>query len=472
MKILVTGATGLVGKHLLPRLIEIGHDVRVLSRDPVRAARDLALPCETYAWNPQTQDLTQALAPALEGVEAVIHLAGESVGIGRWTPEHKKKILESRTVSTRNLIHHLSKIPTLKTFICASAIGIYGNRGDELLSESSLPSTTPSTGADSGFLAEVCRQWETEGNQLQDRVRTVLLRTGVVLSDEGGALEQIIRPFRIGLGGPIGSGRQWISWIHLNDLVRVILYALQTPDIRGPINAVSPMPVQQITFARFLGKVLSRPAVISTPQWAVRAALGEKADLVLISQRVIPQALIQSGFEFKYGDLKTALQDLIGYQRNPGTHLIHFHQWIPKPVEEVFSFFSDEKNLEAITPPWLNFHVLGKSTPEVAQKTEIDYRLKIHGVPVHWRSRIVNWEKNQAFTDIQIKGPYSRWEHFHRFIPMKGGTYIEDRIIYQTPGGAALEPVIGQWVKRDVQKIFSYRRKKITEVFAPREANS
>lgn len=464
MKILVTGATGLIGSYLLPRLIETGHDVRVLSRDPIRAARDLPLPCEFYAWNPQKPEPpSKELAQAFEGIEAVIHLAGESVGTGRWTPEYKKKILESRTISTRNLVKELSKVPTLQTFICASAIGIYGDRGDEILTEES-----PSG---SGFLAEVCRKWENEGSLLQDRVRTVFLRTGIVLSAEGGALEQMLRPFRLGLGGPIGKGRQWMSWIHLDDLVRAIIHAIENPNVRGPINAVSPMPVQQVTFARFLGKALSRPAITPTPQWAVRAALGEKANLVLMSQRVLPQALTQSGFEFKYSDLKTALQDLISYQREAGTRLFSIYQWIPKPVEEVFSFFSDEKNLETITPPWLNFHVLGKSTPEITQKTEIDYRLKIHGVPVHWRSRIVNWDKNRTFTDIQIKGPYSRWEHTHRFIPMKGGTYIEDRIIYRTPGGAALQPVIGQWVKRDVEKIFSYRRKKISEAFAHHEGS-
>lgn len=454
MKILITGATGLIGRNLLRRLAELNHDLVVLSRNPVQAADELALPCKLFAWHPEK---SPPPLEALHGVEAAINLAGEPIGAGRWTPERKKKIRDSRILSTRYLLKSLSQVPSLKTFISGSAIGFYGDRGDELLTEESSPGK--------GFLAEVCQAWELEAKQLQSRIQTVHLRTGIVLSEAGGALEQILRPFKIGTGGPLGSGQQWISWIHIEDLVRVIIHALENPTIQGPLNAVSPQPIRQAEFARILGKVIHRPAMIPAPEWAIRTALGEMADLALQSQRVVPQVLSKTGFNFNFTDLKSALENLIGYQKKSGTRLFSSYQWVPKPVEEVFPFFSDEKNLEILTPPWLNFHVLGKNTPEITQKTEIDYRLKIHGLPVHWRSQIINWEINRGFTDIQIKGPYSQWEHTHRFVPMKGGTLIEDRILYRTPGGPPLQPFIGPWVNRDVESIFNYRKKKIKELF-------
>lgn len=454
MKILITGATGLIGRHLVRRLAELDHDIVVLSRNPARAADELVLPCKTFAWNPEKEPPP---TQALQGIEAAIHLAGEPIGTGRWTAERKKKIWDSRILSTNYLLKSLSHVPTLKTFICGSAIGFYSNRNDEILTEKSSPGK--------GFLAEVCQAWELETQPLPSRIQTVHLRTGIVLSESGGALEQILRPFKMGTGGPLGSGRQWISWIHIEDLVRAIVHILENPQIHGPLNAVGPEPVRQADFARTLAKVIHRPAVLPAPEWALRTALGEMADLVLQSQRVIPEVLLKTGFNFKFTDLKSALENLIGYQKKPGTRLFSSYQWVPKPVEQVFPFFSDEKNLETLTPPWLNFHVLGKSTPEITQKTEIDYQLKIHGVPVHWRSQIINWDVNQGFTDIQIKGPYSQWEHTHRFIPMKGGTLLEDRILYRTPSGTRLLPIIGHWVSRDVEKIFNYRKKKIKELF-------
>lgn len=461
MKILVTGATGLIGTRLLPRLIEMGHELVILSRDPAQATHRLGLPCEIHRWNPKRIDPP---TEALQGIHAVIHLAGESVASGPWTDKQKKAILDSRILSTRNLIQAVSPISTLSTFISASAIGFYGDRGDEVLTESS------SSGK--GFLAEVCRQWEAETQSLPAHVRTVLLRTGVVLSEAGGALEQILRPFQLGAGGPLGDGKQWISWIHQDDHIEAILHALHQETVRGPINLVSPAPVRQSEFAQTLGSTLGKPSILRIPKWALRLALGEMSDLVLNSQRVLPKALRETGFNFKYHLLRSALEDLTRDQRDLCTRIFTTQQWIPKPIERVFSFFYDEKNLETLTPPWLNFHVLGKSTPAVTEKTEIDYQLKIHGIPVRWRSRITQWRENQGFTDIQIKGPYQKWEHTHRFIPMKGGTRIEDRIIYKPPGGIILHPVIGRWVARDVKEIFNYRKNKIEEIFGKKEEHS
>jgi uncharacterized protein (TIGR01777 family) len=262
----------------------------------------------------------QPIAPKLvSGFDAVIHLSGESV-TGRWTEAKKNLIRVSRVVSTQNLSQALSNTePRPSTFICASAVGYYGNRGDESLTEESV--------FGNGFLPEVCREWEAATKTANDAgIRTVNLRIGLVLSHEGGALKPMLLPFRLGLGGKIGSGRQWWSWIHIIDLVSAIHHILQNASnsdverrasspshqISGPINMTAPNPVTNADFTRALAGSLKRPAILPIPAFAVRLAFGELADEgILASARVVPRKLLESGFQFKYRDLRPALEDLL-----------------------------------------------------------------------------------------------------------------------------------------------------------------
>jgi uncharacterized protein len=294
MKILVTGSSGLVGSALVPHLKAKGHQVIRLVRS---APKDKAT--EIY-WNPEKGTLS---AEELAGVEGSVHLAGESIAEGRWTEEKKRRILESRVKGTTLLSETLAKLKEKpKVLVSASAVGFYGSRGDEKLSEQSA------SGDD--FLAEVCRAWElSTQSAAQSGVRVVNLRFGVILSREGGALPKMLTPFRMGLGGKLGNGRQFMSWIALDDVVGAIEHALENEALRGPVNVVAPEAVTNYEFTKTLGGVLSRPTILPVPAFAARLMFGEMADATLLSsQRVEPARLKESGFVFKYPELEGALK--------------------------------------------------------------------------------------------------------------------------------------------------------------------
>ena len=299
MKIVLTGATGFVGRHLVRRLHAQGHDLVLLGRDSARLKERFPA-FESFAWN-----LLNEPAPkeAIEGADVVIHLAGESIGNRRWSQDQKTKILNSRVLGTRNLVeamNHSSAPASL--LICSSAIGFYGDRGDEVLVEESH--------AGAGFLSEVCQKWESEAHLLSQSIRRVLLRTGIILHPDEGALKKMLPPFRMGLGGRMGSGSQWMSWIHIDDLVSIFIEAINNAKLQGPVNAVSSQPTRNQEFTSKLSETLHKPALLPVPEWGLRLVLGEMADLLLQSQRVIPKKLEEAQFLFKYPDLKTALSHL------------------------------------------------------------------------------------------------------------------------------------------------------------------
>ncbi|MCU1268885.1 MAG: hypothetical protein JWN74_179 [Acidobacteriaceae bacterium] len=293
-RILISGASGLIGSALVPALESHGHKVTRLARGPTGNQNE-------KQWDPMHE-----VSPELvSGFDVVIHLSGESVA-GRWTAEKKRRIRESRIVSTSNLSRALAKTERPpRTFLCASAIGYYGNRGDEILTEDSPPGE--------GFLPEVCREWEaTSEPDVRAGIRTVNLRFGIVLSQHGGALMQMLLPFRLGLGGKIGSGRQWYSWSHINDVVSAVMHILQEESLRGPINMTAPNPVINAEFTRALASVLKRPAFFAVPAFAAKLAFGEFAEEgLLASVRVLPKKLLESGFEFRYPELGAALVHLL-----------------------------------------------------------------------------------------------------------------------------------------------------------------
>lgn len=295
MRTLVTGATGFVGRNLLPHLKR----PVILSRHKSKNRKVLnPFDLTAYDWSP---DSGPPPGQAFDNVDVVIHLAGENIASGRWTRSKKQRIRSSRVTGTSNLVRALVKLPKPpRLLISASAIGYYGSRGDEILTESASPG--------SDFLADVCVAWESAALEAaQAGIRVVLLRTGIVLGPGGGALETICKPFRLGLGGRLGSGTQWMSWIHLQDLVQMILYLREHETIRGAVNAVSPNPCTNEQFTAALGKALHRPTFFAVPAPALRLALGQFANTLLASQRVVPEILSRAGFAFRYAGLDAAL---------------------------------------------------------------------------------------------------------------------------------------------------------------------
>ena len=293
-RILLSGASGLLGSALLPSLKGRGFQV-------IRLVRGQASADDQISWDP----LQPLPAETVSGFDAVIHLAGESV-VGRWTDAKKANIRESRVASTHNLAQALATTSEKpRVLITASAIGFYGDRADELLRESS------SAGA--GFLAEVCREWETAAQPAADAgIRCAQIRTGVVLSLGGGALKKMLPPFRMGVGGNVGTGRQWMSWIHIQDWIGAVHHILKTDLLQGPVNLVATKAVTNAEFTRTLGSVLSRPTIFPLPAFAARLAFGQMADEVLLSsQRVEPNKLVTSGYPFQYSDLRKALSSIL-----------------------------------------------------------------------------------------------------------------------------------------------------------------
>ena len=280
MKIAITGATGFIGKRFIELSTAQGHSFVALSRDNYKAS-------------------------AMEGVDAIVHLAGEPVA-QRWSPEVKDRILRSRVEGTGNLVDAIGKLERKpKVLVCASAIGFYGARGDEVMVETSSPGT--------GFLPDVCVAWEAAADQAaQLGVRVVKLRIGMVLGRGGGALQTMETPFKLGVGGTLGSGKQWMSWIHLDDIVSLIQFAISTETMVGPVNATAPNPVRNADFTRLYAAALHRPAFFPVPEMALHLLYGEMSQVILSSQRILPAVAERMGFQFRYPDLALALKEIYG----------------------------------------------------------------------------------------------------------------------------------------------------------------
>ena len=301
MKIAVTGATGLIGTALSERLHKQGNEIIAISR-----RKNLSSSYSVVHWNVERGELDTS---ALEGIDAVVHLAGETIA-ERWSARKKALIRSSRVEGTKLLVEglkSLSKKPSV--LVSSSAIGFYGNRGDEELNESAAPGT--------GYLPEVCQDWEAEAARADKLgMRVVRMRGGIVLSTKGGALAKMLLPFKLGLGGPVGSGRQWMSWIHIDDVVGGYHFALHQPEFHGVANLNAPRPARNHEFTKALGRAVSRPALLPAPGFALKLVFGEMAqDLLLDGQRVLPRHLEQAGFKFQYPGLDEALRDIISARK-------------------------------------------------------------------------------------------------------------------------------------------------------------
>jgi uncharacterized protein len=302
-RVVVTGATGTIGRAVCRALAERGDQVVALSRDRDRAQQALGSEIEVAAWPSPSEQPPRA--SALSGSDAVIHLLGEPVD-QRWTEEAKARIRESRVGSTGMLVAALRELPDgerPRVLVSQSATGFYGARGDQELAENAPP------GKD--FLATVVVDWEEQAAAAGDLLRVVTTRTGVVLAPSGGALAKMLPPFRLGIGGPVAGGGQYVPWVHLDDVVAALLFCLDHDEVRGPVNLTAPTPVTNAELSRALGRVLHRPAVVPVPGFALRLMYGEMAEIVTTGQRVVPAALRQLGFEFRHPELEAALRDVL-----------------------------------------------------------------------------------------------------------------------------------------------------------------
>jgi uncharacterized protein len=455
MRVLMTGATGLIGRELGKALAARGDALVCLVRDARAARRRLPFPAECHAW-----DHTRPVpAAALRGVDAVVNLAGEPVADRRWTAAKKALIHDSRVDGTRQLVRAVREHGAgVAAFVQGSASGYYGDRGDERLTAVSPKGT--------GFLADVVQAWEAELEALAEQrphVRVPVVRTGIVLARQGGALAEMLPMFRLAAAGRLGTGRQWMSWIHLDDIVALFLHALDAAP-SGVLEGVAPQPVtnQQFTSAlcRSLGVIENLPA----PAAAIEVLFGERAAIVLGSTRLEPLATQASGFRFRFEAVEQALDDLLAPLRG-GVRMRVWEQWLPHAAQDIWPFFCDANNLEDITPPFLSFRVLGQSTPALGAGSLIDYRLELNRIPIRWQTRIDTWDPPHRFIDVQAKGPYALWHHTHDFFPLGTGTLMRDTVRYRLPAGWLGALAGGSKVASDVERIFEYRARRIDERF-------
>lgn len=301
-KILITGATGLIGKRLSKALMDRGDEITVFSRNTNTAKRKLPFLNNFVEWNYQKPEEWKS---HLDGKDAIVHLAGVNLFSKRWNEDFKKKIIESRKISTRNLVTTFTDCKHKPgVFISASGVGFYGDGKETILNEEAQKGND--------FLADVCNMWEVESRKAGDYdIRNVQIRTGIVLSTEDGALKEMLLPFKLFVGGPLGSGKQWFPWLHIDDVVRIYIHAIDNKNLSGAVNAASPNIVRMKEFAKTLGKVMKRPALFPVPEFALRIVVGEAAGTVVSGQRINIEKLIKSGYKFKFENLEEALRDLL-----------------------------------------------------------------------------------------------------------------------------------------------------------------
>lgn len=456
MKILITGGTGFLGSELIYELLRQNHEIYVTTRQSMVNLGPR--PYKVIPWPAESEADRKTIAAC----DAVINLAGESIAEGRWTTARKEALRNSRIQFTYQLVDLLRDSLNLKVFLSSSAIGFYGDRKTEVLTEESPVGR--------GFLAELCKEWESTALELKrPGLRTVLLRTGIVLARGQGAFREFENLVKLNAGGAAGSGQQMMSWVHVQDWVHAVIHCLNNSAISGPVNIVAPQAVSQKAFQHLNAQLHNLEKwQLPAPACAIRIALGEMACIALDSQNVRPEKLTATGYKFKYVNLDDALMNIYDYEEQ--NHQIHeyfsAHTWLPAPLEKVFEFFSDAQNLSKITPPEMHFKVLKMSTEKIMSGTLIDYDLRIHGVPTGWRTLILNWQPPHKFTDTQERGPYKLWHHTHSFESLAGGTLMRDCVHYRLPMGK-LGRIFGlPLVKHDIKKIFGFRRKTMLEKYS------
>lgn len=461
MRIFITGATGFVGRALTLRLQRDGHQIVAWTRDAARAARRLGPDCVIAS----PADGPDALFEGLRGCQAVVNLAGESLFGGRWSAARKQRIRDSRVQGTRALVEALARLPERPSvLVSASAVGWYGD-GEHEVTEDAAPAED--------FLGSVCRDWEAAAQEAEHLdVRVARLRFGLILGAEGGALAPMLVAARRGLLGRLGSGRQWVSWIHRDDLVELIVAALGDSWFTGPINAVAPEPVRNAQLTASITAAVGRRPGPPIPAILVRGALGQAASVLLDGQRASAQATRDRGFRFAFGTLRDALADPVSTRRRPSivrrveqpagarcasSYLLTQETWLDAPLETVFPFFARAHNLALLTPPWTDFRIDEAPDGETVEGSLIRYRLRLGPVPIRWLTRIAAWEPGRRFVDTQVQGPYTLWWHEHTFEEVRGRVRMLDRVWYRPPLGILGRIANPLLVAPLLRRIFAWR---------------
>lgn len=477
--IVLTGATGFVGRYLVMRLVARGHALTLLVRNFEAAQAQFG------GLDLQLVELEkeEAVGRALAQADSLIHLAGAPVA-QRWTSAHKQAMWESRVGLSQRLINLIARHREQGklSVVCAGGVGYYGKGGEEVLSESS-----PAGQGELAELAQACeRVWasfEQEGN------RVVHLRIGVVLGLEGGILAKTLPPTEFGLGAVLASGNQYLPWIHINDLCRMIEWAVENKEVTGPYNACAPTALPYRDFATQLAQSSGGKVRVRVPQWLLRLTLGEMSVVVCEGQHAVPERAQNAGFAFHYPSLSEALDDLLhgaelamsparsmpdGEQyiqaNKPNREILH-HCILNAPRSSVFEFFSRAENLSLLTPPTLAFDIRTPCPIEMRKGTVIDYRISLAFFSFNWRTYIEHFEEQERFVDVQTRGPYACWYHEHIFTRLDTNTTkMVDRVYYRVGLGRFSLGPLGRWIEKrfvrpQLRRIFSYRDRMIQARF-------
>ncbi len=456
MKVLMTGGTGLIGSELGLELTKAGHELVILTRNPTNSYKKCPFPHTALKWD----SLFDSSIPEVSGVEGIINLAGLGIADQRWSASYKKNLTDSRVKSSNQVKSFAMKNQeSLKFVLSASAIGYYPKNSPIDFKEDA------EAGLD--FMAQLCKKWEAPIIELSQNssVRCVIPRIGIVLTPQGGALSKMIPPLNSGLGGPLGSGSQMMSWIHQYDLIRLLIHLIKDQNCKGIYNAVSSQPKTNKDFTRALGQILQKPTLLPAPAFAIKLALGEMSTLVLDGQKISNQKVLTSGFKFEFDNLDLALESLLGDLSKLKTQKI-YKQWIPKPLDQVWSFFSDPKNLGKLTPPSSHFTHVSQTPGDMKVGTEIIHKIYLFSfLPVIWKSRITKWSPQTHFADNQIKGPFAHWEHTHSFESLNGGTLIIDHLVFKAPLGYPGYHLGRFKIESDLKQVFDFRVQKLHKMF-------
>ena len=481
MKIFITGATGFIGRALVAHFLSKGYLITAWTRDVSRARDMLGEGVHLVPIDVSDEILRQEI----ESSDAVVNLAGRAIVGVRWNKNVKEEIYSSRVGLTKRLVGEMklcSRQP--KVLISASAVGYYGDRDwDELVERSS---------GGTGFLSDLCRDWEQAALDAEGSgTRVCTMRFGIVLGREEGILKQVTPSFQLGLGTYTGTGKQCVPWIHIDDIVLIIGLCLRNGRISGPVNCTSPNPVSSLVFSRTLGALTPAKMYIGIPSVLLGLLFGEGGNVLTNSQNALPAKLIDHGYEFEFPSLYDALWEEFNYEHvsikevesetaaaNRDSALVPKGQYelrtnvelnaLPK---ETFSFFSSPLNLGITTPSWMRFRIINMPV-QIDKDSRISYKISLgFGIlSLRWTTRILDWNPDESFTDVQEKGPYNLWFHQHRVIGTDKGTSImEDRVIYSVPLGILGKLTHMVFIKGILIRIFNYRRKVIRQIFCSEE---
>ncbi len=455
MRILVTGATGLIGHHICKELLFLGHQLTVVTRSKSKYNEIVGLPAFVLEHDLMKKPLTTS--SVLESIEVIIHLAGENVAKSKWSKDFKQKLYDSRINTTKHLLDPFIplKQKKLSLVICASGIGIYTPSDKECDEQTPIQE-------ESSFFSHLCHEWERCVLERCEKlsVRSIQARFGAVLARDGGMLDQLEPYARSGFLGKMPGKDFWLSWVHIEDVVKALIFCIENSEMSGAVNLTSPAPCLYSKFVHELNQTFKKKDFLSPPKFILSILHGELIDVLTRSHRILPQKLIQSGFSFQFQDINAVLINL--YENFLWPLRFETMQWIPRDRSTVFDLFLSLRNLEKMTHPWLNFQWIGTSPLKLDQNTELKYKISIYGLNIKSKIKITTYNPPHLFIDEQSNGLFSKFRHIHQFQSFAGGTLIVDLLNYQLR--YKLNLITGPLVQSDMKKIFNYRRQKILEL--------